>query len=51
MLLLILILILLFGFGGYWGGNRLNDGYGPHFGIGAVIVVLLILYLLGYLHR
>ena len=24
MLLLLIILILLFGFGGYWGGNRWN---------------------------
>jgi hypothetical protein len=51
MLLLIVVLILLFGFGGGYVGNRWNEGYGPHFGIGAVIVFLLILYLMGYLHR
>jgi hypothetical protein len=51
MVLLILILILIFGFGGGYVGNRFNEGYGPPFGIGAVLVVLLILYLLGYLHK
>lgn len=48
MTLLLIILVLLFVFGGgYWGGNRYNEGYGPHFGLGAVLVVVLIIWLLG----
>ena len=47
MLLLILILILLFGFGGGWYGNRYNPGYGLPFGLGTVLVVCLIIWLLG----
>jgi hypothetical protein len=47
MILLILILILLFGFGGgYWGGNH-YPGYGPHIGLGTILVVCLIIWLLG----
>ena len=38
-----------FGFGGGYVGNRLTMC--RHFGIGAVLVDLLILYLLGYLHK
>jgi hypothetical protein len=47
MLLLLLILILLFGFGGYWGGNRWSPGNGPGIGIGTVLVICLIIWLLG----
>jgi hypothetical protein len=45
MLLIILILLLLFGGGGgyYWGWPGASSG------LGTVLVVLLILYLLGYL--
>jgi hypothetical protein len=53
MLLLLIILILLFGFGGYWGGNRYNAGSGLPFGLGTVLVVCLIIWLLGgfgYVH-
>ena len=47
MLLLLIVLILLFGFGGYWGGNRWNADYGPGIGLGTVLVVCLIIWLLG----
>ena len=53
MILLLLVLILLFGFGGGWCGSRYAPGYGPHFGLGTVVVVLLIIWLLGgfgYVH-
>jgi hypothetical protein len=48
MLLLLIILLLVFGGGGgYWYGNR-NDGtYGPHFGLGGILLVLLVVWLLG----
>jgi hypothetical protein len=47
MLLLLLVLVVLFGFGGYWGGNRYSPGSGPGFGIGTVLIVLLVVWLLG----
>lgn len=47
MMLLLLVLILLLGVGGYWGGNRWNPGSGPGIGIGTVLVVCLIIWLLG----
>ena len=48
MLLLILLLIFFFGFGGWYGGNRWQPGAGPGFGIGTIIVILFILWLLGF---
>jgi hypothetical protein len=48
-LLLILLIVIIFGFGGYWGGNAFRPGYGLPGGVVLVLVVLLILYLLGYL--
>jgi hypothetical protein len=42
--------LLLFGFGGGYWGHRRYDGApwaGPGFGIGAVIIVILVLCLLG----
>ena len=47
MLLLILILILLFGVGGGYWGNRYNPSYGVPFGLGTVLVVCLVIWLLG----
>ena len=47
MILLIIILLLVFGFGGYrYGGPDYGVQYGGG-GIGLVLIVLLILYLLG----
>ena len=47
MLLVLLILILLFGFGGYSFGNRWNAGYGPGVGLGTILAVCLVIWLLG----
>ena len=48
MLILILIfLVLFFGGGGWYLGNHDARGYGPHFGIGAIVLILLIFWLLG----
>jgi hypothetical protein len=50
MLLILLILVLVFGFGGYTYGPRLgyttNPYYGGGFGIGGVLLVILVLFLL-----
>jgi hypothetical protein len=44
MILLIIVLILLFGFGGHF----YNDGAyrGPGFGIGGILLIVLVLFLL-----
>jgi hypothetical protein len=48
MLLLIIILILLFaGGGGYYGHSRWGPRGGTGIGLGTVVVILLIAYLLG----
>ena len=52
MLLLIILVVLLFGGGGgWWLGNRQEwpgGGYGS--GIGTIVLLFLVLYLLGFLH-
>jgi hypothetical protein len=49
-ILLIVVLVLLFGGGfGYWGHSRwgaTNDLAGPGIGLGTILVILLVLYLL-----
>jgi hypothetical protein len=51
-LLLIILLVLLFGFGGgYYGHTNWGPYYGGGFGLGTVLVILLVLYLLGVLPR
>jgi hypothetical protein len=47
MLLILILLILLFGGGGWWFGNRGGGAYGPHFGIGAILLVVIVIWLLG----
>ncbi len=48
MLLIIILLILVFGGGfGYWGHSQYGGWGGPGFGLGTVLVILLICYLLG----
>jgi hypothetical protein len=48
MLILLIVLLLLFGGGGgYWYGNRGDGVYGPHFGLGGILLVLLVVWLLG----
>jgi hypothetical protein len=50
MIVLIIVLILLFGGGfGYWGHSQWGGSYGyagPSIGIGTILVLLLVLYLL-----
>ena len=49
MLLLLVILLLVFGGGaGYWGHNNFNGGWsGPGFGLGTILIILLLFYLFG----
>jgi hypothetical protein len=48
MLILLIILILLFGGGGgYYGHTRWGPGGGASIGLGTVLIVFLIAYLLG----
>jgi hypothetical protein len=48
MILLIIILILVFGGGGgYYGHTRWGPGGGAGVGLGTILVILLIAYLLG----
>jgi hypothetical protein len=53
MLILIIVIVLLFGLGGgYWGHRQYGEGApyaGPGIGIGAILLILLICYLLGIL--
>lgn len=52
MLLLIIVLILVFGLGGGWVTSRGEDGNwfrGSGYGLGTIVLILVILYLLGYL--
>jgi len=51
MLLLIVILILLFGVGGgYYGHTRWGPSGGAGIGLGTIVVILLIAYMLGLFH-
>jgi len=43
MLILILVLVLLFG-GGF--GYRYRDNYGPHIGIGTILLIVILFFLL-----
>jgi hypothetical protein len=48
MLLLLLVLILLFGFGGgYYGHRRWGPSGGTGIGLGTVLLIILIGYMLG----
>jgi hypothetical protein len=52
MLLLLTILILVFGFGGgYYGNTRYPGWGGPGFGVGTILIVCLLIYLLGGFRR
>jgi hypothetical protein len=51
MLILIIILLLVFGLGGgYYGRNRWGNRGGAGIGVGTILVVLLIAWMLGVLH-
>lgn len=48
MLILIIVLLLLFGGGGgYYGHSRWGVGGGAGIGLGTIVIILLIAYLLG----
>jgi hypothetical protein len=47
MLIVLIILLLLFG-GGLWGRDRW--GSGPGIGLGTILIILLICYMLGMFH-
>jgi hypothetical protein len=49
MLIVLIVLLLLFGGGGgYYWGSRGDPNYGPRFGLGGVLVVLLVMWVLGF---
>ena len=51
MLILIIVLLLIFGGGGgYYGHSRWGPSGGAGIGLGTVLLILLIAYLLGVLH-
>jgi hypothetical protein len=48
MLILIIILLLFFGLGGgYYGYHNWGPSYGGGIGIGTILIILLVLWLLG----
>jgi hypothetical protein len=51
MLILLIVLLLIFGFGGgYYGRNRWGNSGGAGVGVGTILVVLLIAWMLGVFH-
>ena len=50
LILLIIVLLLLFGGGGYYGYGRWGYRGGAGVGLGTVLVILLIAYMLGVFH-
>jgi hypothetical protein len=50
-IILVVVLLLIFGGGGgYYGYSRWGYAGGGGIGIGAILVILLVLYLLGFFH-
>jgi hypothetical protein len=47
LILIIIVLLVLGGGGGYYGRNRWGNGGGAGIGLGTILAVLLIAYLLG----
>jgi hypothetical protein len=50
MLILIIILLLIFGGGGYYGHSRWGYRGGAGIGVGGVLLILLVAYMLGMFH-
>jgi hypothetical protein len=50
LILLIVVLLLLFGGGGYYGYGRWGYRGGAGVGLGTVLLILLIAYMLGIFH-
>ena len=51
MLIIIILVVLILGYGGHRFGESSYPGYGPGFGVGTILLILLILYMLGFLRR
>ncbi len=49
LIILIVIVVLLLGGLPTWGYSR-NWGYGPSGGLGLVLILVILLYALGYIH-
>ena len=47
LIVLIVLIILLAGGGGYWGHSRWGYSGGAGIGLGTILLILLIVYLLG----
>jgi hypothetical protein len=50
LILLIIVLLILAGGGGYYGHSRWGSGGGAGIGLGTVLVVLLVAWMLGVFH-
>jgi hypothetical protein len=50
LILLIILLILFAGGGGYYGHTRWGPSGGAGIGLGTILIVLLVVYLLGGVH-
>jgi hypothetical protein len=50
LILLIILLILFAGGGGYYGHSRWGPSGGAGIGLGTILIVLLVVYLLGGVH-
>lgn len=50
LILLIVLVLLLGGGGGYYGHTRWGRSGGAGFGLGTILLVVLVLYLLGLFH-
>lgn len=51
LIIIILVVFLLCGSGGYYGFSRYNPEWGLGGGLGTILLVLLLLYLFGFLRR
>ena len=47
LIVLIIVIILLAGGGGYWGHSRWGYSGGAGIGLGTILLILLIVYLMG----
>ena len=46
LLLIILVILLLFGGGGFYGYSTLGPGFGGGIGLGGILLIILVVYLL-----
>lgn len=47
MILIIVILVIVFGFGGWHSYNNYGPAWGGGIGIGGLLIIILLIYLLG----